>query len=56
MVIVWLYDVVEDCDIIIEELLKYFFVDVVSGVMGLLDLEEGNREIRKWLLRERFFC
>lgn len=49
----WLHDCMEDCGITFYELNKKFGYIVARGVELLSDLEEGNREIRKRLSRER---
>lgn len=49
----WLHDCVEDQGVQPEELIDRFGELVCGGVMLLSDLEEGNRETRKRLSRER---
>jgi guanosine-3',5'-bis(diphosphate) 3'-pyrophosphohydrolase len=51
--VAWLHDVVEDCGISVEDLKEHFPFDIPFGVAALSDLEEGNRETRKRLSRER---
>lgn len=51
--IAWLHDVLEDCNITMQELKKEFSHYVVEGVIALSDLEKGNRATRNQLSRER---
>lgn len=51
--IAWLHDVLEDTDTSDKEILQEFGEVVWNGVRALSDLEEGNRETRKRLSRER---
>jgi (p)ppGpp synthase/HD superfamily hydrolase len=51
--IAWLHDCIEDCGVTFEELENKFSPGIANGVLALSDLEEGNRETRKRLSRER---
>jgi GTP diphosphokinase / guanosine-3',5'-bis(diphosphate) 3'-diphosphatase len=51
--IAWLHDSIEDCGITHHMLVKNFNVEIADGVQWLSDMEEGNREERKRLSRER---
>ncbi len=51
--VAWLHDCMEDCGITYETLLDKFGMYVADGVKLLSDMEEGNRETRKELSRER---
>lgn len=49
----WLHDCMEDQGVKSEELVDKFGVIIAEGVWWLSDLEEGNRDTRKRLSRER---
>lgn len=51
--VAWLHDVIEDCGVTHDEILKNFGKEIADGVLALSDLEEGNRSLRKRLSRER---
>jgi len=51
--VAWLHDCVEDQGVTYDDLADEFGVKVADAVMLLSDLEEGNRETRKRLSRER---
>jgi (p)ppGpp synthase/HD superfamily hydrolase len=51
--IAWLHDCIEDCGVTPSELEGKFGTGIAQGVLALSDLEEGNRETRKKLSRER---
>lgn len=51
--VAWLHDVIEDCDVTEELLIREFGYLVAGSVMQLSDLETGKRETRKRLSRER---
>lgn len=51
--VAWLHDVIEDTEATYDEVRQEFGELVADGVMLLSDLEEGNRETRKRLSRER---
>jgi guanosine-3',5'-bis(diphosphate) 3'-pyrophosphohydrolase len=51
--VAWLHDVLEDCEVTMNDLMSHFPVPIAFGVSALSDLEEGNRETRKRLSRER---
>lgn len=54
MAVAWLHDVIEDTPVTEFHLMDSSFPSmVVEGVLWLSDLEEGNRETRKRLSRER---
>lgn len=49
----WLHDTVEDTDATHDDIKRLFGSVVAEGVWWLTDSEEGNRETRKRLSRER---
>lgn len=51
--VAWLHDCMEDCGVTFDALLENFGFGVANGVQLLSDMEEGNRETRKRLSRER---
>lgn len=51
--VAWLHDCMEDCGVTFDILVEKFGFSVATGVQLLSDMEEGNREIRKRLSRER---
>jgi (p)ppGpp synthase/HD superfamily hydrolase len=53
MAVAWLHDCIEDCGVTFDVLKEEFGWHVANGVQLLSDLEEGNRETRKRLSRER---
>ena len=59
LAVAWLHDTVEDTNTTYTEILNNFGVEVLAGVDWLTDKyadpKLGNREIRKFLERQRFF-
>lgn len=51
--IAWLHDSMEDCGITHETLVLNFNKEIADGVQLLSDMEQGNRNQRKQLSRER---
>jgi (p)ppGpp synthase/HD superfamily hydrolase len=51
--VAWLHDCMEDCGVTHDTLVSNFGCGVAEGVKLLSDMEEGNRETRKRLSRER---
>jgi guanosine-3',5'-bis(diphosphate) 3'-pyrophosphohydrolase len=51
--IAWLHDTVEDTETTLQEIEAQFNSIIAMGVGFLSDIEEGNRETRKRLSRER---
>ncbi len=47
------HDLVEDCNVSWEQLKYRFNLEIATGIYMLSDLEEGNRETRKRLSRQR---
>jgi len=51
--VAWLHDCMEDQGVSFDDLFRMFGIDVARGVLGLSDMEEGNRAQRKAASRER---
>lgn len=53
LAVAWLHDTLEDCDVTARDLFGLFGGPITSGVLMLSELEQGNRDERKRLSRER---